>query len=131
MLFISIDPGITVGVYGALENRIFMQEYPISKFLDTLRGKDLAPDYINTIFIVEQAPLHGDPEQNIRVNKIESIIAGKANSRLIRILPGEWKPLAKAQQWASEIDTPSQHIKDAYCMLKFAVMTKGDIIYAF
>jgi hypothetical protein len=28
MLYISIDPGLTVGVYGALENKIFARDYP-------------------------------------------------------------------------------------------------------
>ena len=47
---------------------------------------------------------------------------------LVRISPGEWKPVAKAKGWLQDTNFETQHEVDAYCMVRFHILknTKFD-----
>ena len=125
MYLLSIDPGVTTGICSILNGQMSFWEMSNDDFVELI--SDCSPKIVHErkIVIVEQAPLHGDPDQNIRVNKIESVVVCWEDCEIIRILPGAWKPLAQAQKWAKDVETSSQHVKDAYCMLRYFMVTKG------
>jgi hypothetical protein len=130
MIFVSIDPGATVGLYWhdtgddfghmGLTLRSSGEECDFDSFISILlpRIQSYAADNLVTV-LIEQAPGHGDIQQNLRVAKIDEVIALRKNTKIIHILPGEWKPYAKAQKIASQCPYRSRHVTDAFCMLKY------------
>ena len=128
----AIDPGVTTGIYYVIDDIPYHNNIaPFDNYLLLHLSTYLSKlDLVDKIIIIEQPPRNGDPEQTKRVNAVEAAIIDIPRLEIVRMLPGEWKPLAKAQKWT--IDIPlgiSMHVQDAYCiyryyMIKMIKMTK-------
>jgi len=129
MLIMAIDPGVMTGVYYVIDDISYYDSILFDDYLLLHLSKYLSKlDMIDKIVIVEQPPRNGDPEQTKKVNAIETAIIDIPKLEIVRILPGEWKPLAKAQKWTQDIPTTiSVHVKDAYCMYRYYKMVKETI----
>lgn len=111
---IGIDPGYSTGIV-----MIQAPDEPITHM--TFAGKspiryirDMVFCFPKAIAVVEEEPRNGDPQQAVRVAKILTAIDREYHL----ILPGEWKPFAKAQGWVYK-NAGSQHEQDAYCIARY------------
>lgn len=119
---IGIDPGYSTGIVlidypsRVLTHKTIEGTSPIGYIIDLILSFPYAE------IVVEKAPENGEITQAIRVSRITRAIE-ECNRIVNMILPGEWKPFAKAQGW----DYPtasSQHEKDAYCIARYFGMFK-------
>lgn len=74
--------------------------------------------YVSDLVLVEQTPYFVDPALKI----IQGIVTHDCEiyKKTVKfIYPGLWKPFAKARKWNKTVS--SQHIQDAYNMLRYEV----------
>jgi len=120
MQILGIDPGISTGIVLWDSSKGIIAHYTIREHnpLEIVKTLSKRREHI----VLEKAPLFGAHNQLLRCNILISGLI--SNHNLILLNPAEWKPFAKAHGWAEEIKLPTQHEKDAYCMIQYAFLFK-------
>jgi len=110
MIIISVDPGNQTGFV------IFDTENAsLCRFtLPLVEAYEFIGNIIYDVMLIETMPLK-DFGSDETLRSYYFYYIEKPNTR--KISPGNWKPLAKAQEWDNKGNTP--HEKDAYNMLRF------------
>lgn len=132
MYILGIDPGVSTGI--VLYSTLFGVSYST-----TISGVDPIPAIESLLImcsyiVIETAPQLGALNQIRRLEAITNSIQNKIKDssdgivvipipKIISLSPGEWKPFSIAQKW-QERKTGTQHEKDAYCMILYALQFK-------
>lgn len=110
MIIISMDPGLSTGIamLNTETGELYRTTLPLE---DAYRyvAEECPCDYL----LVETMPVNGG--WNLVLIEYYNKFIKMPYAR--RISPGNWKPLAKANDWDNTGKTP--HEKDAYNMLRF------------
>lgn len=118
----SLDPGVTTGlavIYSA--QAVALQSLRDERVVETLRSLPTP-----SLVFVEGAPANGDPRQIQRVARIEEFLRnelGLSSSRIMLVLPGHWKPMAKALRWRHQASS-DQHQADAYNIARYTIIRR-------
>jgi hypothetical protein len=118
MIIMSVDPGDTTGIF-VYDTATGEKRYLIIT-ADSIANsvKMINPSWL----IVERKPQNEQWNQILRnqYDKITGVLPEGLNYELKLITPGIWKPVAKAMGW--KVTGVSQHVKDAYNILRYAVL---------
>lgn len=111
--FVCMDPGVSTGVV------IFFPEtgYLGHVTVDYRKGLEIFRDVMFDTLVIEQKPKYAD--WNSELESFYHIITHTTKDTNF-LIPGIWKPIAKAQKWNPSMDT--QHEKDAYMMLRYFIL---------
>lgn len=122
MFYYSFDFGETTGFvfFDLGREKILSDAVPEDKILQFVQDTIVNIPAANAIVIVEQMPKEMPTDRNYVI----------AYQRMIKmthykILPGHWKPLARANKWKASFRT--QHEKDAYNILRYHLLTKFNL----
>lgn len=126
MFILAVDPGQSTGLVLAeiWPNSDAPQQAWIHKLetYEDFSGLDdplmaILDDYQPKICIIEAGPPAGDPSQLWRVNTVEDIAEWCVEGiEIVKLGPGMWKPVAKAQGFNNHPAAKTQHERDAYAM---------------
>ena len=121
MKIIVIDPGEANGLvaWEVGESPMFLMESNSSDMYDFLIENKA------DIVVVEDSAQLGDAEQLIRVGLLLQWLRRNSECEVVRITPGEWKPIAKARNW--KVNSISKHTKDAYNILRYYLLSQEKI----
>ena len=110
MIIVSVDPGISTGIakHCIESNSSWILTLPLAQAYEFVKN-----DAYN-ILVVETMPTHEtNPDQYLKSFYYEFLSLPNAK----KVSPGNWKPLAKAQEWKCAGNTP--HEIDAWNILRF------------
>ncbi|KKN66961.1 hypothetical protein LCGC14_0466410 [marine sediment metagenome] len=117
MIIMSIDPGVHAGcvAYNFTERRLIHSATLIMRnVIGMLRWQD--PQHI----VIESPPKIVE-FSTIYMEHYYKIL--REYPKVNKILPGLWKPIAKAQKWKFKYGR-TKHEKDAYNMMRYWILTK-------
>jgi len=123
MFWLGLDPGRTTGVAIATVTNTSLDVFSYNSeiFLKLCQDEPQIFSLIDSMFdkvIIEKFPLRTSPIYSY----LDQIFGTK---KFIRILPGHWKPIAKARKW--KYKNISQHESDALNLLRYHFLITRNI----
>lgn len=120
MIILAIDPGYHNGIIVLEDGQVALHHTVTVKWRMVLKA--VIARYPPNAVVIERAPSRVDsPEQGGRVlATIEYCTSNVPDTTpFIVIAPGDYKPIAKAQEWRKEVKLDTPHEYDAYCMARW------------
>lgn len=123
MLVMSIDPGESTGVV-VVDTRKKMVLYSATIPIQEAYGIALKSTRIEQILIEDIDVIH-DFASNATISRYYQMFLEMYDQKpIVKIKPGAWKPIAKAQKWKF-VHAASGHEQDAFNMFRYWLLTVG------